>query len=165
MSPSFTTELRFVDKTEWPRGPWDGEPDKAVWVDEATGLDCMVRRGPVGSLCGYAGVALDHPLHGEDCDALDMDVNGGLTYAAGCQDSDEPSAICHTPQPGRPDDVWWFGFDCAHAYDFSPVVAMTMQGLGIETTMGNHYWTFGEVIREVERLARQLHAAQGAEET
>jgi hypothetical protein len=29
-------------------------------------------------------------------------------------------AICHVPEPGRPDDVWWFGFDCAHAWDFSP---------------------------------------------
>jgi hypothetical protein len=41
-----------VDKSWWPRGPWDDEPDKVQWPDEATGLPCMVKRGPVGSFCG-----------------------------------------------------------------------------------------------------------------
>jgi len=27
------------------------------------------------------------------------------------------SAICHAPGEGEPDDVWWFGFDCAHSGD------------------------------------------------
>lgn len=30
------------------------------------------------------------------------------------------SYICHVPGEGEPDDVWWFGFDCAHASDFCP---------------------------------------------
>ncbi len=28
--------------------------------------------------------------------------------------------ICHVPSPGEPDRVFWFGFDCAHAWDMSP---------------------------------------------
>ena len=28
---------------DWGEGPWNNEPDHAVWVDEATGLDCMIR--------------------------------------------------------------------------------------------------------------------------
>ena len=42
---------------------------------------------------------------------------GGLTYAAACQ---EDGAICHVPKPGEPDNVWWFGFDCAHFGDLIP---------------------------------------------
>lgn len=32
----------------------------------------------------------------------------------------EQRAICHRPEPGEPDGVWWFGFDCAHSGDLSP---------------------------------------------
>lgn len=73
-----------IDKTEWIRGPWDWEPDKIQWADEATGLPCLIVRGPTGSLCGYVGVAPGHPLHGADYDACDLDIHGGLTFAHGC---------------------------------------------------------------------------------
>src|SRR5690606_28176723 len=63
--PTLTERYEGVtDRTGWPSGPWDGEPDKAVWVDETTGLDCMIVRGPVGALCGYVGVKEGHPWHG-----------------------------------------------------------------------------------------------------
>lgn len=32
----------------------------------------------------------------------------------------QQSSICHIPSLGEPDDVWWFGFDCAHSGDFWP---------------------------------------------
>jgi hypothetical protein len=52
-------------KMEWPAGPWLEEPDKIQWIDEATGLDCLiVRQSESGHLCGYAGVPPGHPLHG-----------------------------------------------------------------------------------------------------
>lgn len=44
-----------------------------------------------------------------------LNVHGGLTYANKCS-----GKICHVPKSGEPDDVWWFGFDCAHAGDFQP---------------------------------------------
>lgn len=123
-----------VDKTTWPRGEWDNEPDKIQWVDEATGLDCLIHRHPrLGHLCGYVGVPSSHPLHGLDYnDAYDVlrptgddewpnTGHGDITYAAACQDTDDESkGICHVPEPGRPHDVWWFGFDCAHSGDLSP---------------------------------------------
>src|SRR5258707_18375 len=49
----------------WPTGPWDAEPfNKVVWVDPATGLDCMLIRGGMGAWCGYVGVPKEHPWHG-----------------------------------------------------------------------------------------------------
>ena len=100
--------------------PWAGEPDKAQWVDEATDLDCLIVRNRIGALCGYVGMPPGHPLHGQshsNLEALDIDVHGGLTYAGPCQ---EDGDVCHVPELGRPVDVWWFGFDCAHAWDVVP---------------------------------------------
>ena len=46
-----------VDKTGWPEGPWMTEPDKLVWIDVDTDLDCMAVRAPTtGAWCGYVGV-------------------------------------------------------------------------------------------------------------
>jgi hypothetical protein len=57
-----TREYRFIDKSEWDRGPWDNEPDKVQWQDAATGLPCIARRSEaMGSWCGYVGVAEGHP--------------------------------------------------------------------------------------------------------
>lgn len=113
-----------VDKANWGDGAWQSEPDKMQWQDPATGLPCLIVRGPGGALCGYAGVAPSHPWHSKDYSALDgedIDVHGGLTFANGCAGGpDESRGVCHVPTPGEPDHVWWFGFDCAHCWDFSP---------------------------------------------
>lgn len=105
-------------------GPWDDEPDKVQWVDPATGLDCLVVRNHFGSLCGYVGVPAGHPAYGVPYDEPDVEVHGGLTFADTCSGESadgQPSAgICHVPEPGRPHDVYWLGFDCGHAFDFQP---------------------------------------------
>ena len=111
------------------------------------GLECAIRKNNLGALCGYVAVAPEHPLYGmhysdciksppkqliereihrskidilalfaaairdtpaeEECElSLLFDVHGGITYSG-------PSV------PGsKPDGLWWFGFDCAHAGDF-----------------------------------------------
>lgn len=131
-----TIEYRnVIDKTGWERGEWDLEPDKVQWQDEATGLPCLIVRGPSGALCGYVGVPVGHPWHGADYDSCGRyspkpegyepdwypDVHGGLTYASGCNHPDDQArGICHVPGDGEPDDTWWLGFDCAHAGDHCP---------------------------------------------
>jgi hypothetical protein len=143
----YDREYRTTDKTGWGEGPWLIEPDKAQWVDPVTGLDCLLVRNPIGALCGYVGVGPEHPWHGKgysqctaepacpvedgerswDCghspESL-LDVHGGITFADGCgHDEDESHGICHVPLPGRADDLWWFGFDCAHGcFDVMPVL-------------------------------------------
>lgn len=92
--PTWTEEYRTADRSNWRTGgAWEDEPDKVVWVDEATGLDCMARRGPVGAWCGYVGVTEVHPWHGQEDTWEDRDTG----------------------------PVWWFGFDTAHAYDAWPM--------------------------------------------
>jgi hypothetical protein len=166
-------EYHTVDKSAWERGPWDAEPDKAQWTDEATGLPCLMVRGPHGALCGYVGVNPGHPWHGkgyDDCTVYDgpdddwdryPSVHGGLTYADGCSHGDPARSICHIPAPGQPDDVWWLGFDCAHAGDYSGMKYDEAWRVRFPPG-GDVYRDFGYVRSECQRLASQAaRAAQG----
>jgi hypothetical protein len=74
----------IVGKQGWAPGEWHSEPDKIQWADEATGLPCLIVRGPVGALCGYVGVQPGHALHGKGYDDCDVEAHGGLTFAGGC---------------------------------------------------------------------------------
>lgn len=213
------------DKSEWGDGPWLAEPDKAQWIDEDTGLDCMVLRNHLGVWCGYVGVPTSHPLHGEHYNDAPESfvVHGGLTFSDSCQEPTEEAyrrarerardpelktqaaafpdgndyaraiveyekaltmsfeewrddqmgrKICHTVQPGRPDDVWWFGFDCGHGGDFIPAfltLGSKLRKLDASTKFGplyeeplpfigetDVYRTFDYVRQECADLARQL---------
>jgi hypothetical protein len=157
-------EWHFTDKSKWDDGPWKSEPDKAQWIDAATGLDCLIHRGPSGALCGYVGVPPGHRFHGSDYSAVLFDtedgdssypeVHGGLTFSDSCAETtrEDGRGICHIPEPGRPADVWWLGFDCAHSGDLCPSYDRSWE-----------YGTYRDleyVKREVESLARQLAAVK-----
>lgn len=108
---------------------------------EHAGYKCVVIFGYAGYRCGYVGIPKEHPLYGKgyhdyleikksDIEgrevsgivpllgaALDKDervrieayfqCHGGITYSGGWKNSDYPIES----------DLWWFGFDCAHAGD------------------------------------------------
>jgi hypothetical protein len=67
-----------IDRTNWPPGPWDNEPDRIEF--EHAGFPCLITRQALGHLCGYVAVPPGHKAHGRDYDALDVSVHGGLTY-------------------------------------------------------------------------------------
>lgn len=162
-------KIAAIDKSAWGDGPWQHEPDRVEW--DHAGLPCLALRGQrSGNWCGYAAVPPGHPLHGKHFDATDVDVHGGLTYANRCA-----GHICHVPKPGEPDDVWWFGFDCAHCGDFTPAVDATLRAIGARdeppydhaAAIAANDWTV-EVYRtlayvqtETNRLAEQLAAIAG----
>jgi len=162
-----TLEWTTIDKSAWGPGAWQDEPDKRQWQDAATGLPClMVRNQRTGNWCGYVGVPEGHPYYGKDYDSVDVDVHGGLTFADKCADvkGDYARHICHLPEPGEPDAVWWLGFDCHHFMDFAP----GMQAFNERAFPGNPlfardpsetYRTVAYVTRECEELARQLAEA------
>lgn len=154
---SRTREYRTVkEKLAWGDGPWVEEPDKVQWQDGASGLPCLAVRNRHGAWCGYVGVAEEHPLFGRDLtEFADLDVHGGVTFAATCQEGPEETSICHVPEPGEPDHVWWLGFDCGHFHDLSPAYEYRnptdLRVVGI-------YRTLDYVRAECADLARQLHA-------
>jgi hypothetical protein len=168
MSTFAKTYTGSVPRTGWPPGRWDDEPDKAQWVDPATDLDCLIVRNHQGALCGYVGLPNTHPLYGsgysydwdDDTETPgrivgNLDVHGGITYTATCDEGDDPSrGICHVPEAGRPHDIWWLGFDTAHHMDLVP----SMLRFGPRYHDGT-YRTISYVVSECESLARQLVSA------
>lgn len=140
----------YRSRVGWPSGPWDAEPDKEQFVDGASGLPCLIVRNSFGALCGYVGVDSSHTLHGQHYDFVDADVHGGLTFSGACRHDPDEHGICHVPAPGEPDDVWWFGFDCAHYGDLCPQISLVMPG---------EYRDWAYVKSECAKLAAQLAAA------
>jgi|SRR5262245_2393082 len=155
-------EYTLVDKSEWPRGRWDGEPDKVQWQDEATGLPCLAVRNSMGAWCGYVGVAEGHPFFRDEHQLhYDLSVHGGVTFSDFCVETEKEYGICHIPDEGEPDRVWWFGFDCGHSMDQIPLFDLRYQSLGFDRV----YRTLDYVKAECTGLAEQLHAAARREES
>ena len=140
----------YVDKTAWGPGQWNDEPDKVHFVVKENGMDGLAVRGPHGGWCGYIAIEPGHPDHGKDYDSVGVEVHGGLTYGSLCQ---EDGKICHVPREGRPHDVFWLGFDCAHYGDISP--AYDWQNRREIGGYGS-YKSLPYVLNQCVELSRQL---------
>jgi hypothetical protein len=144
---------RNAKRKLFPPGEWDNEPERTEWKSEA-GFPCIsLRAGSAGALCGYVGVPPGHPWHGksyEDLESSTIQVHGGVTYASPCQ-----GEVCHVAAPGEPDDVWWLGFDCAHAFDYCPGFADS----GRKRLDCEVYRNLAYVKAECESLAAQAKEA------
>jgi hypothetical protein len=118
---------------------------------EYKGFKCMavLNEDPISEVwCGYVGVPRNHPCWGKDYEDVGVWVHGGLTFS-----QQGGKGLWKDPE------TWWFGFDCAHAWDDTikdeylrehpdfPRVSPKLRG---------HKWTFREVKAETNRLARQL---------
>lgn len=141
-------------ETRWGPGPWQNEPDRQAWTDEATGLECLaVRHGNFGHWCGYVAVPPQHPWFGADYGDLpqeDLDVHWGLNYARA---GDTILGLSTT----QGDGLWWFGFSCDHMGDLTPHEVVNDE-YGLRTNDGV-YRDLKFVRRECVRLAEQINEA------
>ena len=128
------------DKSTWRHGEWDSEPDRMDFIH--AGFSCLILRNDIGNWCGYVGVPKEHTCYGKGEE--DFLVHGGITYTSKCK-----PPICHIPQEGMPDDVWWLGFDTAHLGDMSPCKS-------IHLFPGDTYKNMQYIINETKSLAEQL---------
>jgi len=94
------------------------------------------------------------------------EAHGGVNYAGYCQDgAEDRPGVCHIPEPGRPDRVWWLGFDCSHAHDATPTMDVRLLKVGIDMASLSSdlfpriYRTIDYVRAEVAYLAGQVQAA------
>lgn len=135
--------------------PWLDEPVEIMFLH--SGYRCaMLRRDTKWIWRGYVGIGSGHPLFGADYDDVDVSVHGGLTYS----DNSLPNA--------EPDGLWWFGFDCGHAYDLFPAMQEN-----VKQAMGDRYddeydrqevWRDQHFTRkETESLAEQLKALENGD--
>lgn len=137
-----------VDRSRFPPGEWDSEPDELFWVDAETGLECWIHRSFLGSLCGYVGVRQGSRLHGIKYSAGDVEgvrVHGGLTFSGSLTEATA--------------GMWFFGFDCAHFSDYAP--GMHVPGLSHDYRDIGVYRDIAYVQREVASLALQIQELNG----
>lgn len=154
------TEQTLLDKSSWLAG--QHESDRVEW--RYKGVPCLLRRSPSsGAWCGYAAVTgPTHPWFGEtEMAECNVDVHGGVTFASMCEGD-----ICHVPRPGEPDHVFWIGFDCGHAGDFSPMLELQLRSLRSQLASAGRLFESG-VYRDqtyamvmTELVAEQILAAQ-----
>lgn len=130
-----------VDRTGWPSGPWDSEPDRVEW--RYGNYYCLANRHPrQGSWCGYVGVGEGHPWYDQPYSEVAVEVHGGLTF------SDRPSPDRH---PELPRLLWLLGFDCGHAWDYQPGTARFLSGL-VGLDGDTHYRDLGFIKAEIAQL-------------
>jgi hypothetical protein len=82
-------------------------PERELARDTFRGYQAVVTHNGDGTRCGYLRLPAGHPWHGLDYDETPADCHGDITFA-------EADIPCTAPGP---DDAWWVGFDCGHAYD------------------------------------------------
>jgi hypothetical protein len=139
-----------IDRSGWPSGQWDDEPDRVTW--RHVGFDCIAQRNRLGAWCGYVGIPRSHPWYERDDDAIDPwpEVHGGLTWSGA---TDPPYRY---PIDGREEPLWWVGFDCAHLGDWVPGLRPYIDGPGRDEYRDVKYAT-----KETNALAEQALAAGG----
>lgn len=127
--------------------PWESEPGHVEF--EYAGLPCVLHRTPLtGAWCGYVGLPLGHPLHGQDCDCdalLDIRVHGGLDYSED-----------RCPPGGGDNKTWWVGFSCSHAGDFKPAYENPLNLMYVSTYGPSIYREMAWVKEGCQALAEQL---------
>ena len=153
-----TPELRDsfkIDRTGWEPGPWDSEPDRIDF--RHADLPCLMLRNDSGGWCGYAGVPPGHPLYGKNAEAAEragVPAHREVNYAGACE-----GMICHVPEPGEPDEVWWFGFDCIHlSSDRAPGFDARAKTIGLAMQFGGTYRDVAYVRGVVQEMAEALAA-------
>ncbi|MGF6877347.1 hypothetical protein [Paraburkholderia sp. MM5477-R1] len=169
--------------------PWETEPHEAAFI--ANGLQCFMMRNDMQVWCGYVGVPASHVLY--ELDRLDLvpfpetwrdrhvlpDEQGIVNvFLSMFRDARNEIPESHAPLAmvlsahgglsfsGRLSswpDLWFFGFDCGHAGDYSPGLHQVLLGSGylqrgpdFAGPLFSTYRTFDYVQSEVISLSDQI---------
>lgn len=100
--------------------PWEKEPNRVEL--EILEYPCLIiRHEQLKHLCGYVAVQENHPLFGKHYENININVHGGLTYSDEGNEEIYKDKFFYKPKYDKKSNkLWWFGFDCAHAYDYVP---------------------------------------------
>jgi hypothetical protein len=111
---------------------------------KVTGYTLAVGRNALGAFVGYVQVPKQHAWFNLNYTAIEDElyVHGGITYS------------------GPLDELgtWWFGFDCAHAFDHVPGILALLKQTGFEGELweDGKVWDADAVLDECRNLAVQL---------
>jgi hypothetical protein len=170
-------------KSEWGPGPWQDEPDRVEWNDERTGLACRIIRNMwSGNFCGYAGIPATHPYFGwgydddiklapgdlKDATINDVGIVNAFFYAmtGGQKHGTIPLGMTLKAHNGlsfagnllgESSGLWFFGFDCGHAWDVTPALDMMLRRHLLNMPIPDRQYRDVEYVKkEVTALAFQL---------
>ncbi len=149
--------FNLVDKSSWPRGQWDEEPDRVNLL--INGFYCQIERHRMhGSLNGYVGVPPGHPVYGIRFEDLykeypTIDVHGGLTFSQHAREESLLGYLPNVPYETGPGLTWWIGFDCAHYMDFAPGMGYILTAI---TGSAGIYKNIEFVTNELTSLTKDL---------
>ena len=135
----------LYNKKDWTPGPWNEEPDLAVWVDADAYYPCVAKRGLFGAWCGYVGLFPSHPLYGSSrfdpaFEFIEVHNHVNMSNTSANLSLLATPALCH----------WWVGFSCTALGDFLPISPDK------KLTPHNVYRTFEYVQGQIDSLAAQL---------
>lgn len=154
--------IDILDKSEWYDGEWKKEADTYIWSQTINEREyyCMVMRfEELGALNGYVGVGKNYfafQKHYFDKPLSDIDVHGGLTYA----DFGELKTQLinqYLEHDFEDEDLWWFGFDCSHAFDYRPEMSRKLEEMHIKMGLPRMPILEGEVYRNKDFVIGQVN--------
>src|SRR3972149_5576228 len=125
-----------MDHKQLKKGVWDEDinryPLDCYTFITKCGYKGEIKRNFMWIYCGYVYLPEGHPDFHKSTFALESEivVHGDLTFGS----------------KGK------FGFDCGHSEDLIPID----KTIGYIFPYEKHYWTFEEVKREIENMARQF---------
>ncbi|MDH6674261.1 hypothetical protein M2277_004953 [Paenibacillus sp. LBL] len=119
----------------------------------------IVRSPDFGNLNGYVGVPRGNVFHGKEIPYLltgsqslyFLNVHGGVTFSGS---GGEHRQLNHFKLM-KP-DLWYIGFDTAHANDLTPRVYQDLKEMGRDPSFMGTYKDIDYVERQVRRLATQI---------
>lgn len=124
-------------------GPWTMSEGDYTYVSEqgAPWVGIVCRNVITFALNGYIGLPTGHKHWGKPYTEIedDIEAHGGFTYASNGQ-----GLITSVKEP----NLWWFGFDCAHAHDYMPLMPTG--------TDPSRYKTEVWVRNEIVQIARKM---------
>lgn len=132
------------------------DPGRLLLADTYRGYEYEITCNSMAVRCGYVRIPAGHPWHGVSCWDVDARAHGGVNFSA-------PDVNCGK---GGADDAWWFGFDCAHAWDaYDPALPGYEAFAAIDRLLRRYDdgWrtvrSLGYVAMECRRLIRQAEYA------
>jgi hypothetical protein len=149
-------KTRFEYRDEWPKGPWDVEPDAESWTDAETGYNCAILRGKLGVWCGYVMIDGHHPAFLKHYSDVNVNVHGDLTYSESFLNLGVFYTGINNEHHFDKEEkaTWWLGFNCSHFGDVIPTAGVGSPSYF--TGPGRTYKDVHFVRAEVTSLAKQL---------
>lgn len=126
------------------------------------GIDYIVTQNRrLGFPLAYIRIPEEHPWYKiDDYDKMDLDVHGGCTFMAMIDKSDAEKQLSEQGfTAGK-----WIGWDYGHAGDWDyPPMTLGQKNTEWNKEMGNKFWQFEEVEKEIFEAIDQLLKAKSTE--